>query len=362
MRTRLKPVSLAQALALIFLPLALSIALNVGLHGAPLAIAQTDKQGNFEPNYLSQACVNGASRWPAKRQPITIYVKSGDGVPAYRDSFKQAVQAALQEWSSASNNKLKFTAGTADNANMTISWTDDPAKMAFSKEGGHAVVIPDQDGISKADIVLLTKQLDGSPMIDAYAKHIALHEIGHALGIFGHSANLNDIMYGIIDPNHPESTITNLSVNDINTIQALYSPAGDRFVNQTIDLNKMANLSDQSPAAQTVRLNAEAAAAIKENKLAVAMHKLEEAHNLEPENNLVKSNLGGLYANIGALAAMMRNFSQADSYFQKAIPLLENCHNPDLLKTVLSNYATILRANGRMAEAAKLDEEARNLH
>jgi tetratricopeptide (TPR) repeat protein len=344
-----------------------SIDSKAGSSATPESAQSSAASNGITPNYLAIAAENGVSRWPSSRLPIKVWIKEGASVPGYRESFKTAVEAALKDWTEATKDRIRFAPGTAapgsgaaaENGTITVSWTNDPKEMMSSSEGGHALVIPDSEGILKANITLLTKQLDGNAITDAHAKHIALHEIGHSLGILGHSQNSGDIMYGTITPGDAR---TELSQADINTIQTLYSPAGDAFANKAIDLEKLTHVGDQSsPVMRSVRLNAEAAILLQQNKYADAMHKLEEAHNLDPTNNLISGNLGSVYANVAALAVMMQKMPDADSYFQKSIPLLEKGGNTATLKTVLNNYATVLRLKGRMAEAEKLDAKARKL-
>jgi len=52
---------------------------------------------------------------------------------------------------------------------MTISWTDDRKELMASNEGGHTEVMPDEKGIVQVTMKLLTTELDGSVMPDAYA-------------------------------------------------------------------------------------------------------------------------------------------------------------------------------------------------
>ena len=75
-----------------------------------------------------------------------------------------------------------------------------------------------------------------------------MHELGHALGILGHSPNSEDVMYASTLPS--ENAL--LSAKDASTIVALYSSAGDKFI-QNIDVTKMTNVGPgASPALQAV--------------------------------------------------------------------------------------------------------------
>ena len=55
-------------------------------------------------------------------------------------------------------------------------------------------------------------------------KHICLHEIGHALGLRGHSIFASDVMFGT------QSHLTVLSERDIGAIRALYDPGAERRI------------------------------------------------------------------------------------------------------------------------------------
>src|ERR1051325_3577999 len=43
------------------------------------------------------------------RQPISVYIEDGKGVPGYHDSDPELARTALDAWSRESNGKLKFT-------------------------------------------------------------------------------------------------------------------------------------------------------------------------------------------------------------------------------------------------------------
>ena len=88
-------------------------------------------------------------------------------------------------------------------------------------------------------------------------------------------------------------------------------------------------------------------------QFAIAIQKLEEAHRIDPANQLIISNLGGTYANVAAMASMMHKPQDCENYFKKAIAILEKCKDKTTLVPVLSNYSIILKSTGRVDEGKK---------
>ena len=320
--------------------------------------SKDQSQINLADTYLPAAAANGAARWPANRMPITYHMDENANVQGYRPGFKAAVEAAMNSWSNASGGKISFTPVDAGNAALQISWTDDPTKMNAARELGHAEAVCDDQGLRSSVILLLTKQVNGSVINDAFAKHIAMHELGHALGILGHSPNADDVMYATTIPGGSAS----LTKKDANTLLALYSSAGDPFI-QKIDAVKMTDVGpNASPALQAMHLNAEAADLLKKMQFADAIHKLEQAHQIDPTNQVVMTNLGSTYGNVAAMAAMMQKPKDADNYFKKSIAMLEQCKNHAALLPILANYSKVLKSTGRVEEGIKIDTKIRQLN
>ena len=72
--------------------------------------------------------------------------------------------------------------------------------------------------LGNAQVLVGKHSPDGGKFTDVQLNKIALHEIGHAIGILGHSENINDIMYYSTEMQR-QST---LSIKDIETARKIY--------------------------------------------------------------------------------------------------------------------------------------------
>lgn len=316
---------------------------------------------NGPNDYLGDATQNGMTRWSPDLMPLKVYIKNGEAVPNYRPDFIKILKQAFQDWSDASANHVSF-AFTDDEsaANIVCSWTNNPKEMMSSAEGGHAMVIPDAArGITKGILILLTVSPTSGIVTDNFARRVDLHEIGHALGILGHSKSPDDIMFSSMPP---ADLACALSERDKNTLVALYSADFQKIASRPLDISRLMMSGDPSSTVmRMVKLNTEASEAIKNKNFALAVAKLEEAHKLDPSNELVNGNLGSAYANCAAMACMLRNYPQADKYFNQALPLLEKSSNRANFITVLKNYGTMLRMTQRVTEADKVSKRVKDL-
>jgi tetratricopeptide (TPR) repeat protein len=313
-------------------------------------------------DYIGDATQNGIMRWPVTRMPIKTYLKAGTGVPGYRPEFEAIFRRSLQEWLDAAQGKVKIQyVDNPNDAQMNISWTNNPKEMISSAEGGHAMVSPDDQGIAKTHIYLLTTKVDDTTaaLTNNQAHRVDLHEIGHALGIFGHSHNPGDIMFGSMPPGDLECS---LSDKDKNTIVALYS-----IDDQTVARNPLVNSETliagdaNSNVVRAAKLNHEAVDALRNKNFAAAVQKLEQARKLDPTNELFADNLGIAYANLALANMIFGNMQQAGDYFNRAIPLAEKSSNKMNLVTVLKNYWTYCKANKREADAKKTEVRLKEL-
>lgn len=233
-------------------------------------------------DYLSAVGGIAYARWK-NPQAIRVYVKSGHGIEGYRSEFEEALRQAFDDWSEAAEGKIAFvfTANPAD-AQLSVTWTSDLKAPALKAEAGFCQNHTDADGLSKSDILLLTLDpFKEGPIGTNYLFNICLHEIGHALGLVGHSPYEQDIMSPSL------YTQQGLSDRDVNTVLALYSDKSN--------LESLSNkdeygrpLSEQVKCDRLVQAGTAAAISGDYNK---AIEKLSLALEMNPQIDLARKNL-----------------------------------------------------------------------
>lgn len=140
--------------------------------------------------------------------------------------LESEVKEAFDTWTKVTGNKIRFEFGAKQGADITITWTPTTAGFRDPSEAGESSVdysTPpgpkrtwnNPGNITHAKVKLSTTDINHKEWQAGQFKLLVLHEIGHALGIFGHSNNPNDIMYTL-------KGAPSLSPRDINTVNILY--------------------------------------------------------------------------------------------------------------------------------------------
>lgn len=160
------------------------------------------QQGSVDDYLVSAASGGKYFRWT--RMPIRVCIASGAGVFGYRDSFRQTLMDAFSMWAQGSENRLSFTlVNDPSNADVYCDWTADTNQIVapgraveggITKLNGQPMANGSDVGITNARMTLLTNR-SGNPLSDDDMKKVCLHEVGHALGINGHSNNNSDVMF-----------------------------------------------------------------------------------------------------------------------------------------------------------------------
>jgi tetratricopeptide (TPR) repeat protein len=304
-------------------------------------------------NYLEEIIPDGLMRWSPQRMPLKIYVKDGTQIPNFKPEYDGVVMQCFADWASASEGKVRFTyIDDPAKADITVTWTNNPEELITAAEGGHAQVTMDGVHIVRCKIALLTTTVHGRIIDAPTIRRCALHEIGHGLGMSGHSSAPDDIMFAVTDESRKE---TNLTARDGKTLVALYSQDDAFAAKHPINAVRVAAGGDpNSPVVKAVKLNAEGVIALRAKNYDLAKTKFEESLKLRPGEAAAQRNLGSVYRWKAYQARLAGNNTEAATLLGKAIQLYEGAKSPDALKVALSEYATVLKSLGRTDEAGKV--------
>lgn len=168
-------------------------------------------------SYLPAMLVEGDSvlkRWPERMaRPLTVFFTYGDGAAGYTLDKREAARRAFVRWEQVGAIPVRF-AFVADStgAEVVVRWLEHfPLRRA-----GQADITWDRGGwIVRATLTLATHTSDGLPLSDDAVHTVALHEIGHLLGL-GHSDDPRDVMY-------PSTDVHDITPRDRHTARLLYS-------------------------------------------------------------------------------------------------------------------------------------------
>jgi tetratricopeptide (TPR) repeat protein len=181
--------------------------------------------GAPQTDYLAEVTgESGAHRWPAQKMPIKIFIQSGNGVPGYKPVYDEILRQCFSDWANAAKGLISFQyVDDPFKSDLECSWSNDPHTLANQAEAGETRLTTNKRtlAIVHGSIRLLTVPLvQALPVTDNRLRTTCLHEIGHALGLTGHTQNPNDIMFFSA---HITDNRFELTPRDINTLVRLYS-------------------------------------------------------------------------------------------------------------------------------------------
>lgn len=167
-------------------------------------------------SYLPAMLLEGDSvlkRWPDRvARPLTVYLSPG-GVPGYTTDKRDATRRAFVRWEQVGAIPVRFEfVSDSSRAEVKVRWLE-----RFSiRRAGQADITWDRNGwIVRAALTLATHTSEGLPLSDEAIHTVALHEIGHLLGL-GHSDDPHDVMY-------PSTDVHDITTRDRHTGRLLYS-------------------------------------------------------------------------------------------------------------------------------------------
>lgn len=168
----------------------------------------------------ASAIPKGTPKWASFDQPLKVFIPKTSTVRGYKPEYEKILTDAFKKWQTATGDKVRFDfVDNIENSDIDCTWKDDPTEAVFKAEGGHAHLDTLMGKVKHAKIFLLTVWSMNLAPTDALMGKLALHEVGHSLGIIGHSDNRDDIMFFTIDVSPKEGEV---SQRDVKTLNELY--------------------------------------------------------------------------------------------------------------------------------------------
>lgn len=182
---------------------------------ARLARLATRQQlaGEGRGSYLDSMLLSTDSivrRWPEREAPLRVAVVEGDAA-GYAPRMAGLLRQALDHWADAGLGlRFEEVSDTAD-ADVTVRWVE---RFEFDRVGQTDLAWDQRGHVRHAAITLAVRASTGPPLSDTALLGIAMHEVGHAIGL-PHSSDDGDVMF-------PATQVDQLSPRDELTAKLLY--------------------------------------------------------------------------------------------------------------------------------------------
>ena len=178
------------------------------------ALLRIEREG--DDTYLPAMLVAEDSvlhRWGDDRaaRPVRVAVLR-ETAPGFREVFVANVGWAITRWNAVGLPIYLEQVADTEGADIVVTWAD----RLDSNRAGRADVSWERSGrLTHVHVTLATHTPDGRQVLPSEMVALALHELGHALGL-GHSPAAADAL-------HPATSAVDLTARDRRTALLLYS-------------------------------------------------------------------------------------------------------------------------------------------
>jgi len=299
---------------------------------------------NIGNNYIEQTPYNnGILRWDINSFPLKVGITDDSElqIPSY---YLDEIVTAFKQWEE-STNFIKFEIDNKiKNPDIIVKISPLSKDICNDKECQFAVgyTIPNINNniLKNMTITLYSTDPLGNFYTDKIFYNTILHEIGHALGIMGHSYNPDDLMY-MSNENYDtlysqhRSSFQYISSRDVNTIRLLYKLAPA--------ITNASNIKTKNLIYPPIILGTNKQ--ISQRKLAEAKNYIKKA----PE-------LPNGYIDLGIAYAELDKSNDAINAFKKALELSNNNNDRYIC---LFNLSAIHMHLGKLKKAKEYAEKAK---
>ena len=175
-------------------------------------------------NYLDSVLSAGQlERWNPRTFPLKVYIQADASIPT---QYIEEIKRAFTTWESGTNGFVRFVyTNSSIDANYKCIFSSNLKNRNCDERGmgtsAYQYFTYDKNGSIQYSIVELSVMAcNGKYWPPEQFYSMALHEIGHGLGLRGHSTNSEDLMYPVGASTLKRATI---STADMNTLRAVYS-------------------------------------------------------------------------------------------------------------------------------------------
>lgn len=190
-----------------------------------------DKYGQ---NYIKDTLLNNVVvRWSMQSFPISYYIETNDSTPEY---YGTVAEGAFADWARETDDFISFVrVKNPASAKIYIKFYGRPDIVARNDKTTYEIatttpVLENSNIIKQMEINCYEKTHENKFLTQEQLKTVMAHEIGHAIGFWGHTEDNKTIMYSSLNNsyNYYENRIdTSLNEKDIATLKLLYALAPD---------------------------------------------------------------------------------------------------------------------------------------
>ena len=316
--------------------------------GIQISAWRNNAMQKYGPNYIDQAPMNGdIIRWDPKTFPLSVYVSAQDN-STYPEYYNAQVMKAFSQWVSSSGFlAFKFT-NNSTAADIVVTFkptpTTDCNAQGCTYVSAYTEPIIRNRMLKQMIITIYDKDATGAFFSDKELYNTILHEVGHSLGIMGHSYSTDDLMYMANEATKGRNTlyskhrsdfqyighkdistlrllynivptISNTDIHKMNTANLLYAPVilGTSKMRGSQKLKEAKNYIAQAPSLPNGYIDL-GIAYDELNELDKALEAFKQAYNVSQRDEdrfIVLYNISAMYLNHGNPELAMQYAKQA---------------------------------------------------